>query len=99
MSPGEQEALVIYHDQILSQMDLASTLRGLLQKQIFTKTLNFEVMKRPAPERVDRMLELLATRGHSAFRTLCAVLRECGETELAFMLLKHSYRKTEEVYW
>ncbi|ELT90932.1 hypothetical protein CAPTEDRAFT_220592 [Capitella teleta] len=99
MSPSEKEALEMFRDQLQERVEVQSCLRGLLREKIFTKTVNFEVMKRPATERVDRILQLLLLRGQNAFRGFCAVLRESGEPELAFLLLKHSYRKSEEIYW
>lgn len=99
MCSSEKDALTHYHDQLVERVDVAGCLRGLLRAKIFTKTVNFEVMKRPAVERVDRLLQLLGGRGKNAFRAFCSVLRECGEPELAFLLLKHSYRKSEEIYW
>jgi hypothetical protein len=99
MCSSEKEALDMFRDELVERLEVQGCLRGLLKEKVFTKTVNFEVMKRAAPERVDRILELLKTRGKTAFRGFCAVLRECGEPELAFMLLKHSYRKSEEIYW
>ena len=65
---------------------------------IFTKTLQFEVMKQPAPERVTKMLQILTTRGRQAFRIFCKVLRDVGEIELGYLLMKSAYRKENEAF-
>ena len=42
--PGsEKQALEEYRPRLLEEVEINSVLRGLLRKQIFTKTLNFEV--------------------------------------------------------
>ena len=94
----QQEALDKFKEQ-LSQLQLNSMLRGLLKRQIFTKTLNFEVMKTAPPGRVARLLEILRTRGARAFRAFCEILKEDCEVELAYGLQKEAYKKEVEIFW
>ena len=56
-------------------------------------------MKKAAPERVDRMLEILATRGQHAFQLFCKVLKGEHRLELAYMLQREAYRKEQELFW
>lgn len=81
----------------MADLELNSVLRGLLKEQVFTKTLNFEVMKKPNPERVPKLINILSTRGDRAFRAFCRVLKRDGEHELAYGLLKAAYRKEKEI--
>ena len=96
---SQKEALATFNDRLMTDLELNGVLRGLLKEQIFTKTLNFEVMKRPGPERVGRLIELLSYRGHHAFRAFCRVLKDMSEVELAYGLLKEAYRREEEIFW
>ena len=99
MLPEQREALELNKERIMESIDLQSVLRGLLKEGILTKTLNFEVIKRSSGERVAKLLDILVTRGPNAFNVLCRVLKETGHPELAYFLLKESYRKDEEIYW
>ena len=94
----QQKALEKFKDQ-LSQLELNSMLRGLLKRQIFTKTLNFEVMKTAPPCRVHRLLEILCMRGARAFRAFCEILKEDCEVKLAYGLQKEVYKKEVEILW
>ena len=99
MSKYERKALDKYKEEMVALLKVNSVLRGLLKEKIFTKTLNFEVMKKPAPERISRLLELLRNRGRHAFHVFCDVVKQEGEVELAYNLKRESYRKEEEIYW
>ena len=94
----QQKALEKFKDQ-LSQLEMNSILRGLLKRQIFTKTLNFEVMKTAPPCRVSRLLEILRMRGARAYRAFCEILKEDCEVELAYGLQKEVYKKEVEIFW
>ncbi len=96
---SQQDALWNHRDQLQSSIELNSVLRGLLKAGIFTKTLNFEVMKKPAGDRVDRLLGILCTRGSRAFWTFCRLLLQEGEIELGYTLQKVGYSKEIEVFW
>ena len=54
-------------------------------------------MKKPALERVTRLLEFLTTRGPTAFTVFCNILKELKEYELAYELMRAAYRKEKEV--
>ena len=77
---------------------MTSVLRGLLQEKAFTKTLNFEVMKKPPTERTAKLLELLRTRGQMGFHAFCKVLKKQCELELAYGIQKAAYKKTQEFF-
>ena len=82
---------------MIEDLDINSVLRGLLREHVFTKTLNFEVIKRPQPERVSKLIDILCVRGPSAFRLFCKVLKDEYEFELSYELLKAAYRKEKEI--
>ena len=96
---SQKEALACYSERLASDLELNGVLRGLLKEQIFTKTLNFEVMKRPGPERVPRLIEILTYRGQHAFRAFCRVLKDMSQVELAYGLQKEAYRRELEIFW
>ena len=98
MEDHQKAAMEMYRARFLEDLEMNSVLRGLLRQKAFTKTLNFEVMKRPANERVGKLLELLRTRGQFAFRSFCRVLKTEGEHELAYGLQKAAYKRDYEVY-
>ena len=93
----EKEALERYRPILLEELEINSILRGLLRERVLTRTLNFEVMKRPAEERVKKLLEILTSRGSRAFRGFCQVLKTESELELAYELRRAAYVKEEEI--
>ena len=95
----QREALERNKEHLVETIDLQSVLRGLMKQAILTKTLNFEVIKKPANERVGKLLDILFYRGGNAFSALCRVLKHSGQQELSYFLMKESYRKDEEIYW
>ena len=99
MSSRQKETLLSYADDMSAILEIQSVLRGLTKGHVFTKTLTFEVMKNTPNERVPKLLELLCHRGSNAFNVFCRVLKEEGEVELSYNLLKDSYRKEVEIYW
>ena len=98
MDDPQREALDIVRPKLVEGLQLNSVLRGLLKGGIFTRTLNFEVMKQPPPERVTKLLDLLCTRGNRALKVFCNVLKKEFEVELAYELQRASYVKEEEFY-
>jgi len=98
--PAQRDALTAFQSTLTEgTLHINSVLRGLLKEGIFTKTLNFEVMKQPHTDRVRKLLELLGTRGENAFNAFCAVLKREGAMELSYQLQKDAYRKELEIYW
>ena len=84
--------------RILSAIDVDATLKVLLRERIITRALSREVMQTPSSERVERILDVIKTRGDRAFRTLCEALKR-KHPGLAYQLLKETYRKDEEIFW
>lgn len=95
----EREALWSFQEKLSEGLHLNSVLRGLIKEGIFTKTLSFEVMKQPHVDRMRKMIEILCTRGESAFRSFCLVLKKEGEIETSYELRKMAYRKELEIFW
>ena len=93
----EAETIKQYNEELQSLSDIAGLLRGLMHHKVITRTLHFEIMKRPQIERITALLEILLFRGPEALRLLCKALKECGEHELAFCMMKSAYRKQREI--
>ena len=91
-------ALDKYMHRITSAIDLDATLKIFLRERVITRALSREVMQTPSSERVGRILDVIRTRGDRAFRTLCEALKR-KHPELAYLLLKETYRKDEEIFW
>ena len=99
MPRNEQHALDVFGEQLILELELNGALRGLMRRQILTRTLHFEVMKQAPMDRVSKLLDLLRARGDQALRSLCAVLRdELKEPHLAYEMLKCAYHKHEEFF-
>lgn len=99
MPASEREALWQMEQRLSEELHMNSVLRGLLKEGIFTKTLSFEVMKQPPGERVQKLIEILVTRGRTAFRKFCKVLRQEGKLDTSFELLRMAYVKEAELFW
>lgn len=97
MSENEQESLELFSNQLVLELELNGALRGLMKREILTKTLHFEIMKQTPMDRVSKLLDILRTRGDLAFRSLCSVLRDdLKEPHIAYEMLKCAYRKEDE---
>ena len=83
---------------ITSAIDVDATLKIMLRERVVTRALGREVMQTPSSERVERILDVIKTRGDRAFRTMCEALKR-KHPELAYLLLKETYRKDEEIFW
>ena len=94
----EKKALLKYLDRIVPSIDVAATLKILLAERVVTTTLAREVMQTPSSDRVVRMLNIIRRRGDRAFRTMCEALKR-NQPELAYLMLKETYRKDEEIFW
>ena len=99
ISKLQKDALNKYSEELAASIKINSVLRGLLKEKVFTKTLNFEVVKQAPGERTSKLLEILSSRGSDAFRAFCDVLKKDGETELAYNLKRESYHKETEIFW
>ncbi len=82
---------------MVEDLDLNSVLRGLLRERVITKTLNFEVIKRPQAERISKLIDILCVRGPNAFRMFCKVLKDEYEFDLSYELPKAAYRREVEI--
>ena len=98
ISSIEMRALDKYMSRITSAIDVDATLKILLRERVITRALSREVMQTPSSERVGRILDVIRTRGDRAFRTLCEALKR-KHPELAYLMLKETYRKDEEIFW
>ena len=98
ISAIEKQALLKYHDRIVAAIDVGATVKVMLAERVFTKTVAQEVTQTTPSERVRRMLSVIKKRGDRSFRTMCEELKR-NHPELAYLLLKETYRKDEEIFW
>ena len=56
-------------------------------------------MKQPHQDRTRKLIDILSSRGKSAFRAFCNVLKKEGEIEMSFQLKKEAYKKELEIFW
>ena len=94
----QQEALDIFSSQLLEILHLNSVLGGLIREKVFTRTLQFEVMKQLPHERIPKLLSLVRMRGRRAFHGFCEMLKGEMQYELAYGLQRAAYVRPVELF-
>ena len=99
MPPNQQYTLLHYMDDLMDVLEIKSLLRGLLKRKVLTKTLVFDVSKQKSQDRMKRLIEILFTRGASAYQEFCETVKDEGEFDLAYRLQRDAYNVEKEIFW